>query len=353
MVSLSFNSKTVLTLKPETGSPQLNHAIEFCNNWLNGKQAFSFHTSGSTGTPKHILLQRTQLEASAMATIDALRLTANEKIYVCLNTQLIAGTMMLVRGMMLGCEIFVDEPTSDPLNHISANHDFTFASFVPMQFHALLTSSENEMEKLNRFQHILIGGAAINAALEKKIGELKCNVFHTYGMTETVSHIALRKIGIETFYTALEGVQLKTDERGCLCICSASTNSEWIVTNDLVDLFAPNKFKLLGRADEVINSGGIKIFPSKVEEALHESMQDLDVNDYFVGAEEDEKLGQKLICVVRGNPFTAKQEEKIKETLMRKLSRFEIPSQYYFVDFFELTPSGKTDKYATINLLKN
>jgi O-succinylbenzoic acid--CoA ligase len=350
---LSLNNNNVLHLSSDTGSVQFNHAITFCRDWLNGKQQFTFYTSGSTGLPKPIALNRAQLEASARATIRSLQLTSKEKIWICLNTQLIAGSMMLVRGMLLNSELLVTEPASDPLQHIPSNHEMTFASFVPMQLHRLLEDDAETIRKLNRFKVILVGGASIHPLLEDKLAALTCAAFHTYGMTETVSHIALKRIGMETCYMALPGVDLQTDERGCLCIRSAATNNQWIITNDMAELTGERQFVLLGRADEVINSGGIKIFPAKVETALHRCLADMkiSVKNLFVAAEKDERYGEKLLAVIGHTPLSAEEENLLNEKLKAHLSAYEIPKLYLYSGSFAQTESGKTDKIATLKKL--
>lgn len=344
----SFDSKSVLQLEPETSSAHFNHAIQFCKDWLNGKQHFVFHTSGSTGEPKTIELNRMQLEASAMATIQALQLTSNEKIFICVNTQLIAGTMMLVRGMLLNCELFLIEPSSDPFIFLDSFHQMTFASFVPMQLHGIL--NRQEFGKLNQFKNILVGGAALNLELEKKLSQATCAVFHTYGMTETVSHIALKRIGVDQYFSLLPHIEIKKDDRGCLCIKGAVTNNLWLITNDLVDLNDATHFSILGRVDEVINSGGVKIMPQKVEQALHQVLSDLNLpcKDLFVTSKKDNQLGEKLIAVFCCQSFSKEIEMKVKSELQKVLTKYEVPKEFLYVSSFEKTPSGKIDKLKTL-----
>lgn len=348
----SFNSTSVAKLEADTSSAHVNFAIDFCKDWLNGKQHFTFHTSGSTGTPKKIELTRAQLEASAKATIRTLQLTSNENIFICLNTQLIAGAMMLVRGMLLNCELFLIEPSSDPFQFLALDHKMTFASFVPMQLGNLLKDDEKTVIKLNRFKNILVGGTSINSLLEKKLTQLSTNIFHTYGMTETVSHIALKKLGKESDYSLLPEIELKKDVRNCLCIKGAVTNHQWVQTNDLVNFTDANHFTILGRADEVINSGGVKIFPSKVETAIHQvlSVLSIDIKDLFVASSKDDVLGEKLIAVLCGNKISADKELLLKKKLTQFLSPYEIPKTFYYQAYFEKTASGKIDK---IQILKS
>lgn len=349
----SFNSKTVLKLDADTDHVNLNQAISFCKNWNNGREHFGFYTSGSTGQPKKIELYRTQLEASAKSTIDYLHLTSEENIFVCLNTALIAGSMMLVRGMTLECELFIDEPTSHPLDNITIDHKYTFASFVPMQLSCLYNNQPENILKLSRFKNVLIGGSALHPKLEEILEKVSTNIFHTYGMTETVSHIALKKLGTDKYFNALPGVQLKLDERGCLCIQSSSTLNQWIFTNDIVDLINEKQFTVLGRADEVINSGGHKIFPNKIETALHEIIDELklDVNELFVSNKPDKKFGELLIAVICGKEFTTSELGSLTKKMRSKVHPYEIPKKFCFLNQFEKTNSGKIDKINTLKML--
>jgi O-succinylbenzoic acid--CoA ligase len=326
--------------------------FDLAQQWLSGAQSFTFHTSGSTGTPKPVTLTRQQLEASATGTIRALGLTQHEHILLCMNTAFIGGAMLLIRGLLLGATITVQEPSGHPLEHIAADHPYTFTSFTPVQLHALRSNDAGLTAKLNRFTHILVGGAAISFALEQKLSMLTARVYHTYGMTETVSHIALKQIGKDAAFKALPDVKLKTDERGCLMISSASTNHAWITTNDVVEMTGNDMFTILGRADDIINTGGIKVWPLKIEQALLEALYTLELErNLFVSWVPDEKLGQKVIAVIEGNPLTAQQEQAITEQLMHRLTRYEIPKTFYYLLAFILTGTGKINKPKSMEMI--
>lgn len=323
-------------------------SVQLIQDWLINKQTFLFTTSGSTGVPKPIELKREQLEASAKGTIQALKLEADDHFLVCMNTAFIGGAMLIVRALLVDAPITLMEPSGNPLELLPANHPYTFASFAPLQLFPILQNTHSEKEHLSRFKQILVGGGAIDSALEKELATLPVKIFHTYGMTETVSHIALKEIGKQQSFTTLPDIQLRTDTRGCLAICCAATLNTWIQTNDVVELVDAHSFTLLGRADDVINSGGIKIWPTKVENALR-SVLGTSISNVFVSGVPDAKLGQKLIAVAE----TSDENDlsSISSHLEATLSKYEIPKQYYTVPAFCYTPTGKINKAETLKMI--
>jgi O-succinylbenzoic acid--CoA ligase len=324
------------------------HSFVLIQQWLNGAELFTFHTSGSTGAPKPIQLQRSQLLASAQGTIEALGLTSQEHVLVCMNTQFIGGAMLLIRALMLNAEITLMEPNSHPLSLIETNHPFTLASFAPLQVFPLMSNQHQEHEKLNRFNHILVGGAPIDVALEDLLASLSTRIYHTYGMTETVSHIALKQLGTNPYYTVLNQVQIKTDAQHCLMICCEATNNQWIQTKDVVELHNTKQFSILGRLDDVINSGGIKIWPQQIEVAIRTVLGSNITNVCVLGMP-DVQLGQKVVALLEGN--TQIDTEALKKALSKNLTRYQIPKHFYSLKAFLYTPTGKIDKTKTLGML--
>lgn len=328
---------------------QVRSTLRFCKQWLNGETSFVFHTSGSTGAPKAIPITRKQMELSAKATIKALALNQHEHIYVCLHTSVIGGAMMLVRGFMLQADITVAEPSSDPLNAIPENHPYTFVSFVPLQLGALLNNHHQAGDKLKRFKHILLGGAPVHQSLHEKLNAMSAPVWYTYGMTETVSHIALRKL-TDRYFTALPDIQLQTDSRGCLCINGSVTNYQWIVTNDMVHFRDEHTFEVLGRADDVINSGGLKFFTSQIEEAIQSVWSE---SVFFVAGIPHPALGEQITAIFETTAPTEKKQLEIKDYITRHISPYAVPRQYLTLKNLVRTPSGKINKGASLRLLLN
>ncbi len=328
--------------------PLFNPSFSLIQQWLNGAEEFTFSTSGSTGIPKPIHLTRAQLMASALGTIETLALTSSEHVLVCMNTQFIGGAMLLIRALVLNAEITLMEPGSHPLSLIATNHPFTLASFAPLQVFPLLSNQHHEREKLNRFKTILVGGAPIHPSLETELSALDTRVFHTYGMTETVSHIALKQLGTDKFYTVLSNVQIKADANQCLMICCAATNNQWIHTKDVVQLFPNKQFTIIGRLDDVINSGGIKVWPQQVENAIRQETGNRLTNICVLGLP-DEQLGQKVIALLEGD--AEMDLEDLKNRLTKHLSRYQIPKHFFTLQAFSYTPTGKTDKTKTLEQL--
>jgi O-succinylbenzoic acid--CoA ligase len=324
--------------------------LTFCRNWLMGQTEFTLPTSGSTGAPKTIRLTRAQMTASAQRTGQALGLQPGERALVCLNPGYIAGSMMLVRGLVLGLELAIVPPTRDPLSGFPAETHFDFTALVPLQLQAALQSA-HATHLLNRMRAILIGGAPLTPDLAGAIRQqLTAPTFHTYGMTETVSHVALRRLNGATasdYFVPLPGVALSQDARGCLVIQAGElAQDQTLVTNDVVELRADGQFRWLGRADNIINSGGVKVQAERVEQALSH-LPDLAGRRLFVAAQPHPELGQAVIAVIEGAPLP-ELAAHLAGRAVPGLSRYEIPRQIYFVPHFAETATGKIDRRATL-----
>jgi o-succinylbenzoate---CoA ligase len=325
--------------------------IDFCKKWLAGQNEFIIQTSGSTGEPKPIVLTRIQMIASAKLTGKTFGLKAGDKALVCLNVEYIAGMMMLVRGMELGLILTIIEPSSNPFEHLE-NQSFDFFAFVPLQFQKLLENEKN-IEILNASKSIIVGGAAVNEVLENEIQKLYVPVFSTYGMTETVSHIAIRRLNGDKKndnFQILEGVKTGIDDRNCLNIISESSNNELIQTNDIVEIVSQKEFKLIGRFDNIINSGGVKIQLERVEKLIEKEIKLLNPKRYFAYGISDEKLGQKLVLFVEGEEVNNEIKAAFFKNIQSIVSKYEVPKEIYFVKKFIETPTGKVDKKAIISI---
>jgi O-succinylbenzoic acid--CoA ligase len=319
--------------------------LTFCKNWLLGTSSFIFHTSGSTGKPKAIEVSREQMLWSAQNTIDALHLTSTEHILLCINPRMIGGAMMLVRAMMLGCRITVINSSSKILHQLPSDHNYTFASFVPLQLAILMEESTDALlKKLNRFRHILIGGAPLSAALNHILTSCTASVWHTYGMTETISHIALRNVK-DTAYQTLPGTRIKLDDRGCLCICNVATQSQWLTTNDMATMIDEEHFTIIGRADEVVNSGGVKFHIRDIEIWLEQLEPQI---KFFVTAVHDEKLGDKIVAVFEGKVPNEKILTMWKQAIQKNISAYAVPKAFLVAKAFVKTPGGKINKPQTV-----
>ncbi|WP_370589998.1 AMP-binding protein [Rufibacter sp. LB8] len=211
-------------------------------------QEFAIQTSGSTGTPKWLELTRDRMEASAKRTLRLFNLQPEDRVLVCLNTEYIAGMMMLVRGFVGELHMTIVEPSGNPFANLDPEAEFDFVAMVPLQLQTILEQTPDKVEKLNRMKAILLGGAPVSKQLEEKVQLLEVPVFQSYGMTETVSHVAVRRLNgpeRKDYYTAPSEIILDQDERGCLTISADVTGNEILVTNDRVEMVDAHSFKWL------------------------------------------------------------------------------------------------------------
>ncbi len=325
------------------------YCISFIQEWNSGQEYFPQHTSGSTGTPKLIEINRSQMMASAMLTIKALDLKPQTNSLLCLSPDYIAGKMMIVRSLINNMNIVTVEPAASP-PITSLNDDIHFAAFTPMQMQNIL-SENSDRKKIDEYDTIILGGGNIPASLKAKLATLKSNCFSTYGMTETVSHIALKKLNgpdQSNYYTTLDGVEINIDHRECLTIKSAVTNFKTIITNDRVNLVSDHKFEWLGRVDNVINSGGVKIQCEKLESHIETLLAQLQTkNRFFVYGIPDDQLGEKLVLILEGNLSSIKLGE-LNQKLKEELPKYEVPKDILFIKKFKETPTGKIQRKATV-----
>jgi len=328
-------------------------ALTFCRAWQSGQTEFVLHTSGSTGQPKPITLTRAQMRASARLTGQTLGLQPGDSALVCLNVRYIAGVMMLVRGLELGLRMSIIEPSGNPLADFPAETRFAFTALVPLQLQSMLEHATDKLPILNGMKAILVGGAATSPALERSIQAITAPVYATYGMTETVSHIALRRLngsGATEVFTALEGVRLGTDERGCLHITSAATNGEPVQTNDVVELLDATRFRLLGRVDSIINSGGVKVQPEAVERIVQDVLAASGpVPRLFVAGLPDERLGQRVVVFVEQQRLDDELWAAAQARVRERLGPYHVPKDAITVGQFAETPTGKVDKHRIVN----
>lgn len=330
----------------ESLSPAEQHAVLFCAAWQRGQENIQLHTSGSTGQPKAITLTRAQLIASARLTETALSLKKGKTALVCLDTRLVGGMMMLVRGMEIGMQMVVTEPVANPLAQVPATTNIDFTALVPYQLKSILQSPQ--AERLNRIQTIIVGGGDVDATLETSVKEFSSAFYATYGMTETISHVALRKLNDGTdFFKALPGIHLSLDNRGCLCVSAGYLGDKPIVTNDLVELNG-SSFRWLGRADFVINSGGVKVIPEKVEADLAPLLSG---TRFFIHGFPHDKWGQEVCLVVEGSRWEAEKKIRLLDLLRNTLSRYEVPKRILYVEKFVLAGNDKINRVATARLV--
>ncbi|NER13875.1 AMP-binding protein [Leptobacterium flavescens] len=315
------------------GEAHEQSAGDFLLDWLNTEDWVEVKTSGTTGAPKNIRILKNNMLNSAMATGRFFDLGPGNSALHCLPSKYIAGKMMWVRAMILGWEIDLVAPSSKPLENTDKKYDF--CAMVPLQV-------QNSLEELHRVKKLIIGGAKVSEELTAHLQHVPTLAYETYGMTETITHIAAKKLNHlkdpskSGNFHLLPNVSIEKDERDCLLIEAPEVASEKIITNDIVEIVSDLEFKWLGRFDNVINSGGIKLIPEQIEIKLSKTV----TNRFFLSSIKDKQLGEKLILVVEGSE---KERDRISEAIksLKTIDKYEIPREIYFFERFEETENGK------------
>ena len=351
---------------------------DFLSEWNNDSDTVLVHTSGSTGKPKPMMVEKKRMLNSARITCDFLGLKPGDSALLCMSLDYIAGKMVVVRSIERHLHLISVSPSGHPLKDINlkdangkyVNREITFAAMVPMQVYNTLQVPE-ERERLTHVRHLIIGGGAIDASLEKELRSLPGNIaiWSTYGMTETLSHIALRRINgdeASEWYQPFDSVKISQTDEGCLVIDAPLVCAETLVTNDIVEIepYIYNKvenheevenhnkveklrFRIKGRKDNVICSGGIKIQIEEVEALLKPHLE----KPFMIAKKKDEKFGEIAVLLTEDEDL-----KKVEATIRRLLSgksddsnksseskshKYWIPREYLHVEHLPLTETGK------------
>lgn len=323
----------------------------FIQEWLSDADYIEVKTSGSTGEPKNITLKKKWLEYSATQTCNFFNLNSQSSALLCLPAAYIAGRMMIVRAFVSGMNLITVKPSSNPLlyhpfNH-SSNHSFDFIAITPFQLHQSLDSLNNNL----CVNSIIVGGGEINAELETLIQKLPISIYATYGMTETSSHIALRRVNgkeRKDFYTVLGDTRIRLDSRGCLIIENSNLFDGELVTNDIVEVLNSKEFRWLGRFDNVINSGGIKIMPEEVEQSIAR----LVAKTFCISSIPHEKLGETVVLVVEAEMLSEDEKSIILDQIEKLVHPYEMPKCIYTLTPFPKTDTGKIDRRALRQMIR-
>ena len=334
-----------------TGStPFEREVIEFVRQWQSGTKNFKIKTSGSTGKAKSVLLERDKMILSAGITVKTLDLKPGMTALLCLHPQYIAGKMMIVRVLELDMDLIAITPSSNPFKELSLDQQIDFAAFVPMQMSQMFEAGD--ADRLNKMHTIIAGGAPVSLKLEEKIQQLSAPVYQTYGMTETCSHVALKRLNGKQksdFYQAVGDAVFGQDHRNCLTIRGAITDGKELITNDIVKLKSESEFLWVGRYDHVINSGGYKISPESAETEIERIFSDEGIQHrFFLTGLPDEKFGQALALVVENMP----DHTRLLPLLKSKLSEYDVPKSVSNVNEFDITPTGKINRSLTLKKLR-
>ena len=325
-------------------SPFHRQLFLFLKEWFSGSSTLSLHTSGSTGKPKKITVRKEQMLQSAKSTCDFFKLKKGDKVLLCLPLDYIAGKMMVVRTLYAGLDIYPVEPAGHPLAETAI--PFDFAAMVPLQVYNSLRSEE-ERQRLSRIKHLIIGGGAIDETLEKELISFPNAIFSTYGMTETLSHVALRRIsGAEAshYYTPLPSVVVALSEDNNLIVNAPLVADEPCITNDIAELRQDGSFRIIGRTDNVINSGGIKVQIEELEQVLHPHIN----GNFVITSIPHPKLGEAIVLLLDQTSDPVSAEEAVRQLL----PRHQQPLLIHTVTTIPHTGNGKTDRAATKQLAK-
>ena len=326
---------------------------DFLSEWNNDSDRVLVHTSGSTGKPKPMMVEKKRMLNSARITCDFLGLKPGDSALLCMSLDYIAGKMVVVRSIERHLHLISVPPSGHPLKDV--DEEITFAAMVPMQVYNTLQVPE-ERERLTHIRHLIIGGGAIDAALEQELQSLPGDIaiWSTYGMTETLSHIALRRINgdeASEWYQPFDSVRISQTEEGCLVIDAPQVCAETLVTNDIVEIepYIYNKveklrFRIKGRKDNVICSGGIKIQIEEVETLLKPHLE----KPFMLAKKKDEKFGEIAVLLSEDEDI-----KKVEATVRRLLSdesekssdhkkyKYWIPKEFRYVEHLPLTETGK------------
>ena len=339
--NVSLDKNELLSLAQKWVKLGLAHEKEvgrFFLEWFSEGKRICVQTSGSTGSPKKVALEKEFMINSALATGKYFQLQPGNSALLCLSSQHIAGKMMLVRAMVLGLELDVVAPNAFPLQ--GKNTSFDFVAMVPLQV-------QNSIDQLEQINHLIIGGAPVSKSLRSILSNKLNRIYETYGMTETITHIAVKRItniseSYQNYFEVLPGVQIQKDERDCLVIKAPHISKETISTNDIVEIKDEHYFKWIGRFDTIINSGGIKLVPEQIEEKLSSHLN----SRFFITGLPDEEFGEKVVLFIEGN---GQQPEEIREQLLMidSLHKYEVPKDIFYIKNFVETASGKINRLQT------
>ena len=313
---------------------------EFLEEWNNPSPYVHVKTSGSTGAPKPMLVEKQRMLNSARITCDFLGLRPGDTALLCMSLDYIAGKMMVVRSLERGLKLTTVEPSGHPLSTSNLPHSTFhiphFTAMVPLQVYNTLQVPE-ERERLKKIKHLIIGGGAIDDSLAAKLKDFPNHIWSTYGMTETLSHIALRRLNgpeASEWYTPFPSVHLSLSDEGCLIIDAPEVCPEPLITNDIAEL-STRQFRILGRKDNVICSGGLKIQAEELERQLRPHMS----APFVISKRADEKFGEVVVLITEGSPSDA------RIICERILPKYHQPKAYLHLDHIPLTETGKIARH--------
>lgn len=323
----------------------------FIQSWLDKGDHLEIHTSGSTGPPKSYRVGKSAMTASARATAAFFKYRAGDNLLLCLSADYIAGKMMIVRAFTSGCNLVTVPVSANPLSNLPTGTNIEFAAMVPLQIQTLMELAQKHeavISKLSSINTLLVGGSQVNYRQAQFLAKLPCACYESYGMTETLTHVAVRRITADPArrtFTALPGVSVAVDARGCLSISVAHLNITNLATNDLATLTSSGEFEITGRIDNVINTGSVKVSPEQVENRLQQLYPEV---RFIIFPLADEKLQNMVVMLIESKEEQPSLEE-IKRQAAGVLKPYEIPRKIFYTDKFRYTASGKIKRQETVD----
>ncbi|MFT5723801.1 MAG: O-succinylbenzoic acid--CoA ligase [Bacteroidia bacterium] len=335
-------------LKTNTIPPDVPEQLfQVISEWQNTK-SIDIETSGSSGAPKRVILAEDLVQWSAFQSKMALNLDYDEHVLICISTDKIGGRMLLIRAMLFNWQVQIQKASANPFLPLVNDHSFTFVSLVPFQLATILADPDSRA-KLTRFKTVLIGGAGLSQVLESDVGMFlktcKTQMFHSYGMTETASHIALRDIRTmpANTFKLLNGVKVKLSKSDCMQFSIPSVR--WKVKTKDVGIVNGRIIQFVSRKDEVVNSGGLKLQIQEIRLAIDTILEKGNLLVRFIlWKQADDALGEKLVFV----GLKCDQQKQVESLVKQHLPRYEVPRIFYWTDDFKRKESGKIDRQKTV-----
>ncbi len=328
------------------GLGDLEEILEFVVDWSDRREWIETRTSGSTGRPKNIKIRKEHIISSALRTLEFLKLKSGDSALLCIPDQFIGGKMMIARSIIGELDLHIADSSSTP--ELPEGKTIDFAALIPMQAYHI--AQNKDLKKTwQGVKKIIIGGGHIDPLLEAELATWKCEIYESFGMTETISHIALRKIGSKERepFVLLPDITISQDERNCLLIESEWLPTNPLVTNDIVEMVDDKSFHWMGRADNLINSGGVKIIPEVIEKLAKPHVN----SNFIFGGMPDEELGQKVVLLIESQPLSDDDQKELLKDLRKELHKYEMPKEIHYLDAFEETENGKVNRKKTLKLI--
>jgi O-succinylbenzoic acid--CoA ligase len=333
----NYSSQDIFNYAEKSSGHFEKSIFDFLKQWFSDEDHIIQKTSGTTGKPREIKLSKNLMAFSAMNTGNFFRLQGNDKCFLCLPADHIAGKMMLVRSIVHHLDLWYEEPSARPI----PDQQYAFSAMTPMQVENIIA---DDKKALNNIKTLIIGGAPVGKNLLNIIQDVESEIWETYGMTETASHIALRKLNghdRSDHFTVLDGISIKTNHQSQLIVSIEAMNILDLVTNDIAELYGDTEFRWLGRTDNVINSGGKKLQAEEIEKKL----KSVFTQEFFIFPIKHPVYHEVPAIVFESSPFDP------GDVFVKILEKYEIPSKVFFVDKFIRTASNKINRNSTISMI--